>query len=126
MSDLKRTAKQTQLALTLVLVAIVLVASWMGAVYGGYFVSEWALVALILAALALFVWIAGEFSGTESRWGTVALSLFGAYTAWMFASLLWSPNRGEAWIGAGQTLLYLLAFCLALGLVSLGASRRWV
>jgi hypothetical protein len=34
-------------------------------------------------------------------------------------------NQGDAWLGAGQTLLYLLAFWLSLGLVSLGASRRW-
>jgi len=55
------------------------------------------------------------------------LGLFAAYTAWTFASLLWSPNhRGDAWVGAGLTVIYLLAFWLAVSFVSLGASRRWV
>src|SRR5215212_2571930 len=118
--------KHDQLAPTLVLFAVVLLASWMGAVQGGYFVGEWALTALILATLALVASATGMIRGPNSWWSTIALGLFAAYTAWTFASLLWSPNQGDAWAGAGQTLLYLLAFWLAVGLVSLGASRRWV
>jgi O-antigen ligase len=98
----------------------------MGYANGGYFVGEWALVAIILAALALSASVAGAFRRTESRWSTVALGLFVAYTAWTFASLLWSPNRGDAWLGAGQTTLYLMTFWLAVSLVSLGASRLWI
>lgn len=48
------------------------------------------------------------------------------YAAWTFLSLLWSPNVGDAWLGAGQTLLYLLAFWMVVGLITLDASRRWV
>src|SRR5919202_944818 len=55
----------------------------------------------------------------------IVIVLFGAYTVWTFVTLLWSPNQGDAWLGAGQTLLYLLVFWIALGLISLGASRRW-
>jgi hypothetical protein len=51
--------------------------------------------------------------------------MFAAYTGWTFASLLWSPNMGDAWLGAGQTLLYLLAFWLVVVNVAMGASRRW-
>ena len=126
MTHLKITSGHNRLVPTLVLVAVVLLATWMGAVNGGYYVGEWGLVVLILATLALFASIAGMFHYTTSRWSMLALGLFGAYTAWTFASLLWSPNQGDAWLGAGQTLLYLLAFWLATGSISLGASRRSV
>src|SRR5215208_5522790 len=118
--------KHGRLAPTVVLVAVVLLASWMGAVDGGYFVRGWAPAALVLAALALIASLFGVLRSTEARWGSVALGRFAAYTVWTFASLLWSPNQGDAWLGAGQTLLYLLAFWVAAGLVSLGATRRWV
>src|SRR5215218_2288184 len=117
--------KHGRLAPTVVLVAVVLLASWMGAVDGGYFVRGWAPAALVLAALALIASLVGVLLGAGSWRANAALGLFAAYTVWTFASLLWSPNRGDAWMGAGQTLLYLLMFWLAVGLVSLGASRRW-
>ena len=118
--------KHGRLAPTVVLVAVVLLASWMGAVDGGYFVRGWAPAALVLAALALIASLVGVLRGAGSWWANAALGLFAAYTVWTFASLLWSPNRGDAWLGAGQTLLYLLAFWVTTGLVSLGATRRWV
>jgi tetratricopeptide (TPR) repeat protein len=103
--------------------AVVLLAAWMGDVSGGYFVGGWA---LLLAVLLLVAAVLGILRGTGSWWIYLALGSFVAYMAWTFASLLWSPNQGDAWIGAGQTLLYLLAFCLAVAMVVLGASRRWV
>src|SRR5215208_2845675 len=118
-------SKQVRLLPTLGLVGVVLLASWMGGVHGGYFVGRWALAALILAALVLVASVVGALRSGGSRWSALALALLGAYAVWTFASLLWSPNRGDAWLGAGQTLLYLLAFWLAVSLLSLGASRRW-
>src|SRR5215211_466347 len=118
--------KHVRLAPTVVLVAVVLLASWMGTVDGGYFVRGWAPAALVLAALALIASLVGVLRGAGSWRGNAALGLFAAYTVWTFASLLWSPNQGDAWLGSGKTLLYMLAFWLALGFVSLGASRRWV
>jgi hypothetical protein len=41
-----------------------------------------------------------------------------------FAALV--PNQGAAWRGAGQTLLYLLASWIAVGLIASGASPHWV
>ena len=111
---------------SILLVAVVLTATWMSYASGGTYVSGWAPVAFYLAALALIISIDGAFRGMKSRWSIAALVLFAAYTAWTFASLLWSPNRGDAWLGAGQTLLYLLAFWVALMLVASGASRRWL
>src|SRR5919199_48345 len=122
---LSKALKHRQLAPTLVLVLVALLASWMGEAKGGYDVKEWALVTLLLAALGLIASLSGAFRGTGSRYSAVALILFGAYTVWTFVTLLWSPNQGDAWLGAGQTLLYLLVFWVALGLVSLGASRTW-
>src|ERR687889_1038218 len=125
-SPLSKAFKQKYLAPTVVLVAVVLLASWMGSLDGGYFVRGWAPPALVLAALALIASLVGALRGAGSWQGNAALGLFAAYTVWTFASLLWSPNRGDAWLGAGETLLYLLAFWVAAGLVSLGASRQWV
>lgn len=124
-AHLERFPKYEQLTLALVLVTVVLLASWMGAGGGGYFVDQWAPAALVLAALALITSVTGVLRGARSRWGNAALGLFAAYTAWTFASLLWSPNLGDAWTGAGQTLLYLLVFWLTVGLVSLEVLRRW-
>ena len=98
----------------------------MGNANGGYFVSEWAPVALVLALLMLVTSLIGMRGGTRSWWGVASIVLLTAYTAWTFASLLWSPNRGDAWIGAGLTLLYLLVFWVTIVLIGLGASRRWV
>ena len=111
---------------TLALICVVLLAAWMGNANGGYFVGDWTPVALILAALVLVVSIIGFFGNAKLRWEVLALGLFAAYTAWTFASLFWAPNKGDAWLGAGQTLLYLLVFWAAVALVVLGASRRWV
>jgi hypothetical protein len=114
------------IAPTCTLVAVVLLASWMGYAKGGYFISDWACVALILAALMLVNSLAGALSIARSRWTLAATGFFALYTSWTFLSLLWSPNRGAAWLGAAQTLLYLLVFWIAAGLIALGASRRWV
>ena len=123
---LKEALEKKRPAPTLALIALVLFVAVMGAAYGGYFTSQWAPATLVLAALALLASLTGVLRGTGSEWGNLALGLFGAYAVWTFASLLWSPNQGDAWVGAGQTLLYLLMFWLAVGLISLGASRRWV
>lgn len=98
----------------------------MGNLNGGYFVGDWTAPALILAAMALFVSVIGFFRDTKLQWSILAIGLLAAYTAWTFVSLLWSANKGDAWLGAGQTLLYLLVFWVAVALVALGASRRWV
>lgn len=111
---------------TLALLCVILLAAWMGNSYGGYFVGDWAPPTFILSALALLVSVVGFSGSARLRWSTLALGLFIAYAAWTFASLLWSPNVGDAWLGGGQTLLYLLAFWVTVALVALGASRRWV
>lgn len=111
---------------TFVLGATVLLASWMGNSNGGYFVEEWAPVTLVLAALMFVLALFGATNTALPWWSKLSIGLLGGYTAWTFASLLWSPNKGEAWIGAGQTLLYLLVFWLTMTLLGLGASRRWV
>src|SRR5215212_7367887 len=121
---LKETLEKKRPGPTLALIALVLIAAVMGAADGGYFTRQWAPATLVLAALALIASLTGVLRGARSQWGSLALGLFAAYTAWTFASLLWSPNQGDAWLGAGQTLLYLLAFWLAIALVLRGASRR--
>lgn len=111
---------------TLALVCVALLVAWMGNANGGYFVKDWALPAFILVVAALLVAAIAPVSGADLRWAVLALGLFVAYTAWTLISLLWSANKGDAWLGAGQTYLYLLAFLVTVALISLNASRRWV
>lgn len=109
--------------------AVVLLATWMGLVNGGYFVGDWTLVALILAVLTLILSLGGVFRDTGSAWSAsaaVASGLLAAFTAWTLASLLWSPNKGDAWVGSGITILYLLTFWATVLLIGAGASRRWI
>lgn len=113
-------------ASTLVLISAVLLASWMGYAYGGYFVVDWAPVVFILAVLMLVASVTGVIGRAPSWWSVVSTTLLAGYTAWTFISLLWSPNQGDAWYGASMTLFYLLVFWVALAFVTLGASRRWV
>ena len=108
-----------RLAPTLTLATVALLGVWMSCSYGGYFVGVWAPVALLLCALALV----RMPHVRPSRWGVCALVSFSGYAAWTFASILWSPNRGDAWAGAGQTSLYLVAFALTV-CVAAGASQR--
>ena len=117
---------RVRLGATAVLAAIVLLASWMGDASGGYFVGDWVPVVFVLAAVVAVASLAGVLRGPGSWWGHAALALLAAYAVWTALSLLWSPNVGDAWVGAGQTLLYLLAFGSAVALLALGASRRWV
>ncbi|MGH3144835.1 MAG: O-antigen ligase family protein, partial [Rubrobacter sp.] len=113
---------------TVALAATVLLATWMGFESGGYFAGEWTLVAFVLSSLMLVLSVTVGVSGgaTRSWYGVAAIALFALYASWTLASLLWSPNRGDAWVGGGQTLVYLISFWVALGLFGLGASRRWV
>ncbi|QIN84379.1 polymerase [Rubrobacter tropicus] len=117
---------QERLYPTVALVVTVLLAAWMGDANGGYFVGNWAPCAFVVATVAFLVAAVAPFGGARLRWGVLALALFVAYTAWTLASVLWSPNKGDAWLGAGQTYLYLLVFLTTVALVALGASRRWV
>lgn len=107
------------------LVGVALITAWMGYDYGGYYVDGWGLAALVLSVGLVVVSLAGYLGGARSWWSVAATSLFLGYAAWTFLSLLWSPNRGDAWVGSGLTLLYLIAFWLVATLVALGASRRW-
>lgn len=122
----KTTFRKTRLAPGLALVCVVLLGAWMGNANGGYLVGEWTPPALILSVLVLLTSLLGFTVSSTQKWSVLALGLLTAYTAWTFASMLWSPNMGNAWLGAGQTLFYLLIFWVVVSLVGLGASRRWV
>lgn len=115
-----------RLICSLALSGLALLASWMGYRYGGYYVEGWAPAALVVAALLLALAATGTLGRMRSAWSAAAAALFTGYAAWTFLSLLWSRDLGEAWQGAGLTLLYLLTFWASLSLVANGASRRWV
>lgn len=122
----KKIAGGDRLPPTLALISVVLLGAWMGNVGGGYFAAQWVPTAFVLVALLVVISAVGASGVGAHRYVALALALFTGYAAWTFASLLWSPNRGEALFGAGQTFLYLLVFWTAAALVALGASRRGV
>ena len=126
MNLLSSSSRLDRLFPTVAVVAVILLAAWMGFATGGFFTNDWAPALFIMAALMLLASTTGVFRYVRSRWYAAALGLFAAYTAWTAVSILWSPNRGDAWLGTGQTLLYLLAFWIAASLVAIGASRRWI
>lgn len=113
---------------TAALAGVILIATWMGgAASGGYFAGSWTPVVLLLAVALVFLSLVAAPALSKSlRPALVAAGLLAAYALWTLASMLWAPNSGEAWIGAGHAALYLLVFLITLLLVSLGASRRWV
>jgi hypothetical protein len=67
-SKFSKSSKHKWLAPSLVLAALVLLASWMGTAGGGYFVGQWTMAALLLAALALIASVFGVVPGAGSRW----------------------------------------------------------
>lgn len=121
----KRLSSSRRAVSTAVFIFVSLLMAWLGYAYGGYYVADWGLAAFAMAALIAAAALAGALGGARSLWSVAATSLLIGYTAWTFISILWSANRGDAWLGAGLTLLYLLAFWVSATLVALGASRRW-
>src|SRR5918999_1052058 len=112
---------------TPIAVAVVLLGSLMGgANEGGYFVGDWTPAAFVVAALLLVISALGWLRGMQYWWSMLAIALFAAYMVWTSLSLSWSPNQGDAWLGAGQTLLYLLVFWITVSLIASGALRRWI
>ena len=61
--------EQTRPAQTLVLVVVVLLASWMGFADGGYFAVQWVPATLVLAALAVIASLTGVLRGSEVPMG---------------------------------------------------------
>lgn len=114
------------MAPTVALAAVVLLATWMGNVNGGYFVGQWSLAVFFTAVLLLVASVAGVFNIGQSRWSVLASGLLTAYAAWTLVSFYWSANQGEAWQGTGLVLLYLLVFLTTVAFITQGASRRWV
>ena len=80
MGQPEESSKHRRLPPTLALTCIILLASWIGDEGGGYFVSEGALAALILAVLTLVIPINGAFRAAGSRWSALALVLSAAYS----------------------------------------------
>lgn len=126
MFHVRKLVEKKRLIPSLGLVVVVILASLMGGADGGYFIEDWAPAVLVLGMMLLAFSIIGMLDGAGSWRNLAASGIFIAYAAWTLASLYWSPNQGDAWLGAGLTLLYLLAFLVAATLVALGASRRWV
>jgi O-Antigen ligase len=75
---------------------------------GGYSPTVWYPAGLFIAALIVTLVIA---VGTRSSYRAAVvtpLALFGGFTVWSYATILWASARADAWDGANRTLLYFL------------------
>ncbi|MDP8944272.1 MAG: hypothetical protein M3N16_09170, partial [Actinomycetota bacterium] len=82
----------------------------------GYFITTWGPGALLLLGLLAVTALAlGVRPGGLPPAVRVAAVMLAAFTAWSFLSILWADDRGEAWIGADRTLVYLLVLLLFAG-----------
>lgn len=79
---------------------------------GAYFPRSWMPVALVAAAVALVVIVAGPAPRLTLRQGTL-LGVFLFLAIWTGASLLWAGSRANAWEETDRTLLYLVGASLA-------------
>ncbi len=104
------------------LLAVALFVVWAGN-QAGYPVTHWAPGGLIvLALLAMTVWIVPPRLRELAPTVRIALGCLAAYTVLSFLSILWAGTPGDAWEGADRTLLYLLVFALFVGWRQRGAS----
>lgn len=82
----------------------------LGALEGGSGAEDWYPAALFVGALYTLVALLAPPTRVErSRPWNVALILFGAFTLWSYASILWADAPATAWDGANRTLMYWLA-----------------
>jgi hypothetical protein len=80
---------------------------------GGYDADTWYWGALlVLGLLAITLIGLGRARRSLSRASLVALSAFGAYTAWSYLSMAWAQTPGWALEGSNRTVLYLLIFAV--------------
>jgi len=75
---------------------------------GGYFMLDWAPVALVLIALLAGVAVGGGRYLPAAGPARTALLLLCAIVAWCFLSILWADAQAAAWESADQMLVYLL------------------
>ena len=86
---------------------------WWAADQGGQPVTVWGPGALLLIALlAVAVWLVPLNWAGVPRALRVATIALGAFTAWSYASIAWAADPGAALDGANRTLLYLVVFAL--------------
>jgi len=82
---------------------------------GGFAAEQWLPGALALLGL-LLASLGSDRARANLRAARVPLLLFGLYTLWSYASIIWAQVRGDALDGANRTLLYLCVFALFSGL----------
>ena len=87
---------------------------WLAFSSGGYVQSRWLLPGLVLSLFALVTAVLGAYPRRPRRLSMVLIALFGLYALWVMISAMWASSLSSVWDEAGRTLLYLIAFVLAL------------
>jgi O-Antigen ligase/Tetratricopeptide repeat len=85
--------------------------------------NSWAEIAVIVIGVGLAIAAVGG-SARVPAWGSAALLLFVALTAFTIASIAWSVQPANSWVEASRTLSYLAAFGGAVALARI-APERW-
>jgi len=82
---------------------------------GGFAPEQWLPGALVMLGL-LVSSLASDSVRSNLRSARSPVLLFGLYTMWSYASIIWAQVRGDAVDGANRTLLYFCVFALFVGL----------
>ena len=108
--DLPAGDRRDQLAVAIAalpLLAVAAAGGVLGHLQGGYYLSQWAPVGILIAVTLAWTWAVGaRVVSSPGRIGRIGLIALCAYAAWSLLSIRWAPDRSAAWIEANRTLLY--------------------
>jgi O-antigen ligase len=95
------------------LVVVLGVAAFMVERDGGFALTVWSPLALVVIAFGATMFFAlGPSFLSVSRPKLVALGALAAFTIWSFLTVAWAAVRSDAWDGSNRTLFYLAVFAL--------------
>jgi O-antigen ligase/polysaccharide polymerase Wzy-like membrane protein len=95
------------------LVLVLVIASFMVERDGGFAITIWSPVAILVVGLvALVTFSVGPSFLTFSRAKITAAACLAAFTIWSYCTIAWAAVRGDAWNGSNRTVLYLAVFSL--------------
>ena len=95
------------------LAAVLGIAAFMVEREGGFALTVWSpLAILVLGFAAMLAFAVGPSTLTLSRAKAVAVGCLAGFAIWSFCTIAWAAVRSDAWDGSNRTLFYLAIFAL--------------